>query len=254
MLIGAGAKFFAAKSAAKSRERIAQINYNIDMSNARIGYGNQKTQLRLNTLAGRIELDAQRTNMRLSLAGVEAQKQYAERLRMFARAKTKQGRLAISRQLKSFDEMQSDQGAAVAGSGVTMGGSALDIMIESAEQMKLKIQDMHDQDNFERQAAMDDAAMRDIGADRDAAVSRARFGYAQHRERIGRRANRLGRATARTAFHAARMEAEMARLGQQSQAQAQKSEAAAGLLGSVVNTAVKAYSYGQASGSSGWLG
>jgi hypothetical protein len=244
-LLGGAVSALAKNSAANRREDIAQTNYGIDVTNAQLDYGRQKTQLRLDNIGTRINLDASRTSMKLALADAQARERNAERLRLFAAARTKESRQGIRRQMRSFEEFQSGQAAAVGKSGVTMGGSAIEVLLESAEQFKMQIQDMHTQASFERNNTLEDAQIEEIGADRDRAGARASFGYAKRGARLSRAASRLGRTSARTAFQSALLEAEMDRLSQNDTARGQRLSAAGQALGTVGNFLQMRYQYNQ---------
>lgn len=245
LLGGAAVKFAAQRNAANRREDIAELNFGIATNNAELSRDRTLTGLKLNRVADKINLDASRTNLRLAISDAEARKRNAERLRLFAEAKTKQSREAIRRQMRSFEEFQSSQSAAVGASGTTMSGSAMEVLLESAEQFKMQIEDMNEQASFERSNTLQDAAIEEIGAGRDATKARAEFGFAKRGARMARKANRLGRISAKTAFQSALMEAEVDRLSQNDTAQGQRLGATAGALGALGSYAVRKYDFNQ---------
>jgi hypothetical protein len=108
-------------SGSRQRDEMGAVNQQISIGNAQQNRASTLMGLRLGDIGRSIELDASRTNLRLALADSEARNQNAKRLRQFAEAKTKQSREAIRRQMKTFDEFQSSQSAAVGASGTVMG-------------------------------------------------------------------------------------------------------------------------------------
>lgn len=202
-------------------EEMAGLNYQIDTFNAGAQRSASLTQLRLDRIGIGIQQNATRTNLRLSLAETNAQRRNAERIRRFAEAKTATSREAIRRKMRAFDEFQGSQRAAIGASGVEMSGSALEVMAESAAQFRLAIQDEHDQANFERNAAREQAGMMDIEANRNRAAARAEAGFARRGARLAGAAIQLGRIGAQTAFQSALMQAELRRQATLDQAEGQ---------------------------------
>lgn len=217
-------------SSANRFEEMGAINQEVAIGNAQSARDATLTGLRLNNLGQRIELDASKTNLRLALADSEARNRNAQRLRQFAEAKTKQSREAIRRQMKTFDEFQSSQTAAIGASGTVMSGSAMEVLLASAEQFRTQIADMADEANFERANTLDSAAMEQYGAQRDATAARASFGYSQRGARLGRAASQIGRINAKTAFQSAVLAAQADRLSAGDAAQGQRMGAVGTLL------------------------
>lgn len=217
-------------SSASRFEEMGAINQGIAVGNAQSQRDTTLTGIRLNNIGQRIELDASKTNLRLALADSEARNRNAQRLRQFAEAKTKQSREAIRRQMKTFDEFQSSQTAAVGASGTVMSGSAMEVLLASAEQFRTTIADMADEANFERANTLDSARMEEFGAQRDATAARASFGYAQRGARLGRAASRIGRINAQTAFQSAVLSAQADRLSANDAATGQRMGAISSLL------------------------
>lgn len=217
-------------SSASRYEETGALNEQIAVGNAQSTRDATLSGLRLNGIGQRIELDASRTNLRLALADSDARNRNAQRLRQFAEAKTKQSREAIRRQMKSFDEFQSSQSAAVGASGTVMSGSAMEVLLASAEQFRTQIADMNDEASFERSNTLDSAALEEYGAQRDATGARASFGYAKSGARLGRAANRIGRINAQTAFQSAVLSAQADRLSANDAAQGQRMGVVSSLL------------------------
>lgn len=229
---GAGLGILGQLGGASSTERAARLNYDIAGSNARNQRAATLTGLRLRNIGTGIELGASRTNLRLALADSEARTRNAQRLRTFAEARTKSSREAIRRQMRSFEEFQSGQTAAVGASGVTMSGSAMEVLLESAAQFRTKIQDMQDEAVFERANTLNDATFEEFGARQDAIGAQASFNYAKRGAKLSRAATRIGRISAQTAFQSALMERELDRLQGEDAAQGQRMGAVGSLLSS----------------------
>ena len=227
---GTGLGILGQLGSANSYEQTANLNYQIAGANARNQRDATLTKLRLNNIGTQIELGASRTNLRLALADSEARNRNAQRLRTFAEARTKSSREAIRRQMRSFEEFQSGQTAAVGASGVTMSGSAMEVLLESAAQFRTKIQDMQDEAIFERTNTLNDATFEEFGARQDAIGARASFNYAKRGANLSRTATRIGRLSAQTAFQSALMEAELDRMQGNDAAQGQRMGAVRSLL------------------------
>jgi hypothetical protein len=242
---GAGLGILGQLSSANRFEQVGALNQQIATGNARTQRDTTLTGIRLNNIGQRIELDASKTNLRLALADSEARNRNAQRLRLFAEAKTKQSREAIRRQMASFDEFQSGQTAAVANSGTVMSGSAMEVLLASAEQFRTQIADMNDEASFERSNTLDSARMEEYGAQRDATGTRAQFGFAQAGARLGRAASRIGRINAQTAFQSAVLQAEVDRMSANDAAGGQRMGAVGSLLSGVGNTIQRRYQINQ---------
>jgi hypothetical protein len=231
--VGTGIGLLGQFGSANRYDQTAELNYEIDTFNAGQNRANTLAGLQLQNIGTGIELGASRTNLRLALADSRARTRNAQRMRNFAETRTKTSREAIRRQMRSFEEFQSGQGAAVAASGVTGGGSAMEVMLESANQFRTKIQDMHEEANFERRNTLDEAAFEQFGARQDAIGARANFNNARRGANLSRAATRIGRISAQTAYQSALMEAELDRLQGEDAARGQR----VGAVGSILNGA-----------------
>ena len=242
---GTGLGLLGQLGSANRFDQVGEMNQQIATSNAQLQKDATLTNIKLDRIGQGIEFSAAKTNLRLALADSEARQRNADRLRLFAEAKTKQSRVAIMRQMKTFEEFQSGQSAAVANSGVVMGGSAMEVLLASAEQFRTQIADMHDEANFERNNTIDSAAIEEIGANRDAIGARANFGYAKRGMKLGRASSRIGRINAQTAFQSAVRQATVDRLSSQDAAQGQRMGAVGNLLSSTGNLVTNFYNQNQ---------
>jgi predicted ATP-dependent protease len=210
--IGSGLGIMGMSSSANASESIANLNYQIARYNAEGQRRAGTSALNLERIGIRSQMSEARTNLRLSLADAAMRERNAQRLRLFAEAKTKSGQEAMRRQLGQFDEFRSRQKAAVAASGVTISGSPLEVMAETAAQMKLSIQDMADETAFQRDEILNQATIEALGAFRDRTAARATFGYAKRGTSLALLGNRIGRQTLQSQYRSGLMGAELARL------------------------------------------
>lgn len=220
--VGTGLNLLGGASRANAYEETAAANYEIDVFNATQQRLNTLTEIRLQGTGNKIALSAARANLSLALADAKARDRNANRLRLFAEARTSQGREAIRRQVRAFEEFQGRQQASVAASGVTMSGSPLEVMAETEANFKLAIQDMNDQTLFERKQALDSATLEQFGANQDRLGARIDMGMARRGANLARTAGQLARSQAKTAFQSALMSAELAKLSGQDAATGQR--------------------------------
>lgn len=230
---GAGLGIIGQLGSANRYEATAGLNRTVSRFNATQQRDNTISALRLDAVGTNIELGASRMNLRLALADSQARQRNAERLRLFAEARSKSGREAIRRQMRAFDEFQGRQVSAIATAGVALSGSALDVMLESAEQFRTQIQDMHEEAAFERRDTLDNAELEEFGAGQDAIAARVSFQSAKRGANLRRAANRIGRISARTTFQSALMDAELDYLQGQSEAQGERLNAVGSMLGGI---------------------
>lgn len=210
--IGAGLNAIGGYNRADAYEQISQANYGIDVFNATQQRLNTLTEIRLQNTGNKIALSSARANFSLAMADAKARDRNADRLRLFAEARTSQGREAIRRQVRAFEEFQGRQQATVAASGVTMSGSPLEVMAEGEANFKLAIQDMNDQTLSERKQAMDSATLEQFGANQDRLGAQMDMNMARRGSMLARTAGQLARSQAKTAFQSAIMSAELEKL------------------------------------------
>lgn len=197
---------------ANQYDETTALRYTIDRANAASNREREAASLRLQAVGNRTELSAARTNLQLAISDANARRRNAERLRLFAEARTKQGREALRRRGREFDEFRGSEAAAVGASGVTFSGSALEVMAENEMQMRLELQDMNDAIAFERDETLDRATFEQVGANSDRARARAQMGYARRGAGLNRAAIQLAQLSSQSAFRSALQEAEFTRL------------------------------------------
>ena len=186
----------AQREAARDTRSAADTNYDIDSLNVSTNRTNTLAGIEIDQAGNQIAFNAASTNLQLSMMDVTARETNAERIRQFAESRTTASRKELRRQKRSFDQFQSRQRAIVGASGVAFEGSVLDVMAESAGQMQLTLQDMHEQANFDRTTSYGDAAIEDFGAGQERIAAQARFGDARNAFDIGNGVVRLGRIAA----------------------------------------------------------
>lgn len=216
--IGSGLGIMGMSSSASAAQNIADLNYRIASYNARGQRSAGAAALNLERIGIRSQMSEARTSLSLSLADAAMRERNAQRLRLFAEAKTKAGRDAMQRQLGQFDEYRSRQRSAVAASGVAMSGSPLEVMAETTAQMKLSIQDMANETAFQRDEVLNQATLEALGAQRDRTAARATFGYAKRGTSLALLGNQIGRQTLRSQYQSGMMAAELNRMSGYDQA------------------------------------
>lgn len=231
--IGTGMNILGGMDRADAYEQTAAANYEINKFNATQQRLNTLAEVRLQGMGNKLNLSAARANLSLALADAMARDRNANRLRIFAEARTAQGREAVRRQIRTFEEFQGRQQAAVAASGVTMSGSPLEVMAESEAQFKLAVQDLNDETLFARKEALDAATLEQFGANQDRLGARIDMSMTRRGSALTRVAGQLARSQAKTAFQSAMMSAEIARLSGQDAAQGQRLGAVSTLLSGV---------------------
>jgi hypothetical protein len=230
---GAGIGLLGQFGSANRYDEMAEIRYGIDRANAGVRRQQDMTALRLQAAGNRLELSSARMNLQLALADADSRKRNAERLRLFAEARTKQGRKAIRRRMGEFDEFRSSETAAVGASGVAFSGSALEVMAENEYQMRTDLQDMNDAIAFERGETLMRAGIEEAGANLDRAGARAQFGLAKAGAKLSQTAVKIGRLSSQTAFQNALQQAEFSRLEGRSAATGTRLGAAGSILSGV---------------------
>lgn len=230
--VGAGLNAIGGFNRADSYEQIAQANYGIDVFNATQQRLNTLTEIRLQNTGNKIAFSAARANFSLAMADAKARDRNADRLRLFAEARTSQGREAIRRQVRAFEEFQGRQQTTVAASGVTMSGSPLEVMAEGEANFKIAIQDLNDQTLSDRKQAMDSATLEQFGANQDRLGAQMDLSMARRGSLLARTAGQLARSQAKTAFQSAIMSAELEKLSGFDSAAGQRFSTVGSLLSS----------------------
>jgi hypothetical protein len=203
-LIGGGLSLFGGLGAAAAARANAQRNYMLNMGNAETQRGNTLAALDLESMRADIELGNARTNLEFATLDAAARTRNAERLRQFGEVRTSQFREQMQRQMRSFDQMQGSQRAAVGASGVTESGSPLEVMAESAAQMQLALRDAHNAASMERSETLTRAGLEDYGAAREIAGARAGMLSAERGYSLRMGSQALGRMSAESAYRAAK--------------------------------------------------
>jgi hypothetical protein len=216
-------------------EGVAGLRYTIDRANAESTRQREAASLRLQAAGNRTELSAARTNLQLAISDANARRRNAERLRLFAEARTKQGREALRRRSREFDEFRGSEAAAVGASGVQFSGSALEVMAENEMQMRLELQDMNDATAFERDELLDRATFEQAGANLDQSRAQAQFGFARRGAALNQAGIRLAQLSSQSAFRSALQQAEFTRMEGLNAAMSQRGSAIGSALSGVGN-------------------
>lgn len=142
-------------------------------------------------------------NARLGLAEAEMRRRNAERLESFAEARTTQGRVAVRRARRNFEELAGRQMGAIATSGVLASGSPLDVMADTAGQMALALADMWTETAMERSDILSRATQERFAASTGAITARAGLTMARSSARVDRAGLALARSAAQAEYRSA---------------------------------------------------
>jgi len=227
-LLGAAGKavgIFGQLGAADQREEIAAMNFQIESQNATVQRQQTNQSLSFKALGNSLQHRTTQLNAQLALGDADMMDRNANRMREFAELKTKEGREAVRRRRRQFEAFQSTQQSVIGSSGVDMSGSALDVLVDTAGQMAIAIEDMHDSIAFERAETLDKATMTQFQAGQQRIGAQAEQQFGRVANKLNRGAIRLGRISADLQYNSAMMSAEMNLLNQQSAAAGQRTSA-----------------------------
>lgn len=163
-LVGAGLSAYSSFSQAKTQQRIAQFNYQMELNNAKLQSMSQMAALQQQQAASQIAMKQAEINFAMAQAEANARQQNASRIRQAAEARSESSREEIRRKRLDFARFQATQRARIAGSGVVEAGSPLELLAETAGNMQLAIEDLHYQANLDRTQALNEAEMESFGA------------------------------------------------------------------------------------------
>lgn len=204
------------------RDRVADINYRIDTTNAAIARENRLAEIEIARVQNEARLSTAEVNYQLAMSEVEFGKRNAERLRQFAESRHESSREEIRRQVRRFDKFQGRQKALIGASGVSFEGSPMENLADTVGEMTLTLQDMADQANFERDRGMAEANLEEfrwgnleVSAfhDRESALSGAR---------IAEEMAKLGKISASQQYNADILGARFSRMSQHDVARGQR--------------------------------
>ena len=228
--IGSGMGIIGQFAGASQREKTADLNYSLASQNAAINRDNTLIGLEFDSIRNSAALADAEYNFQLASLDAEARSRNAERLRKFAEVRTEQGREAIRRQKRAFDQFESRQRASIGSSGVMFSGSALDVLAESAGQMQLAIQDAADQVNFERDDNLNRAGLEEFGAVTDRNRANAGLRSARNAFSLNESANRLGKLSAESNYQGSLFGAAVKQTAQYETAQSERFGAVQGIF------------------------
>lgn len=234
-LLGLGIKAVSGFAQANRAEATGTLNHAINVSNATIRRQNTLAGIRTDQLRSRLQLDTARVNFRLARADAEAQGRRADRLRDFAERQTKQGRESVRRMRRRFDQLEGEQMASIASSGVTASGSALDVLTDSAEQMALSIADAWDDVTSRVDETHQQAALIDFDADQTRISAKSNLLANRRAHRINKASARLARISAHSEFRSALFGADVSRMNARSNANGQRLSTVGGVVSGAAN-------------------
>lgn len=231
--IGAGLNLLGGLFGASQRKATANLNFAISSGNALMERENTLAALDLGRVRNQIAFDNAGVNLQLALADSEARERNSDALREFAEARTTQSREAIRRKMRSFDEFASSQRRAAATAGVSDSGSVLDVMIDSAFQMTLTLQDAWNEATSERRELLRREGIERWGAGQSRIAAEAEFGSARMVFDLGEAAALLGEMSADSNYRSSMFAAKAGLLTGQSAARGQALASFGGLVGDI---------------------
>jgi hypothetical protein len=226
----------------EQQEQAAENNYLIGQNNALTQKQNTELAIGHQRLANEQGYDDAKFNFQMAELNAKARSRNADRLRLFADAKTKEGRLAMRRQKRVFEAFNSKQKAAVGASGIEFSGSALDVLAESTGQMQMALQDMASQANYQRDDNLNRANDEAFGAASDSARARAGMASAQRTYDLNEGASQLGILSASSNYNASIFQASVNLSSGLGAANATRTKAAISMAGSAVGSYAKSSS------------
>lgn len=156
-LIGAGASLYGQNKSAKAQERAGQYNATIARANAKFDLEAELAAIAGDSLLADMQYAEAQSAYRLSKLEAKMRAEDADRLRLFAEARTDASREEIRRQRLANERFSGSQRARIGASGVIEEGSPLELLAETAGKMELALEEMHRQANYDRSAAYDEA-------------------------------------------------------------------------------------------------
>jgi hypothetical protein len=175
-----------------SQKSNADRNALLNIENAAVRRDAERIALQFDEARARTAFNGAKVNFLLVHAEARARNKNAERLRQYAKARTKQGREAVRRQSREFNRFSSSQKAAAAGSGVAISGSVLDVMGDTMGMMQDQLQDMHDEINFGRTETLNQAATEEFQASQSMASGKFQLATARSAMLLSVEATKIG--------------------------------------------------------------
>lgn len=164
-LVGTGISVVSQISQAKTQEKIARFNAQIEQGNARLQMLSQMGALQQQRAQSALALKQAEINFQMAQAEAGARDANAMRIRQAADARAASSREAIRRKRLDHARFMATQRAKIAASGVVDStGSPLELLAETAGQMQLAVEEMHQEANIDLTEARNEATMENFGA------------------------------------------------------------------------------------------
>lgn len=211
-LVGAGISAYSSIAAGKAQQRISQFNFAVQQSNAKLQMMAQLGALQQQRNQSAVALRQAEINYQLANAEASAREANAKIIRQNADARTAASREEIRRKRLDFARFQAAQRARIAGSGVTEAGSPLELLAETAGQMQLAIEEMHQQANIDRATQYNEAEMESFGAKLMKAGNNSALSMAKAQNALSKNSFALSEATTRSQYRANLTEANINRM------------------------------------------
>lgn len=212
-LIGSGIQLAGGIARGVSSMWTGRNNFGISAGNAGRELGMTLGSLDLSGVENDMRLETARLNAIMTESEVAFEKQNAERMREFAMARTATARERMRRTRREFDRFRGAQRAQTAKNGVMLeSGSALDVLIDSDEEMKVALSDMADESRMEYDSIMDQAYGVEFGADQKELGSRLGLLQSEFGHRMGQISIAMGRISAQSQYSASMTQAQYGRM------------------------------------------
>ncbi len=213
--VSTGISVSASNNAAAAQERIGNLNAMINLQNARMKAESAGAQAAFQNALNAKQAEAGRKN--------------AENLRKQAGVTAAQARENSRRQREDVLRFQSTQNARFAKAGVTMVGTPMDVIADTAAKGKLMIAETAQQSEIQRRSLLNEAANAEAGAQMSLAVGGAQTA--------------MDEAAARAGANADIMRAHLGQMEARSGAAAMRGQATASLVSGIGSAASSGYGY-----------
>lgn len=243
-LVGAGVSAYSAYSQGQAQKRIAQFNYAVQSSNARLNQMSQLAALQQAQAQSAIAMRQAEINAQMANQEAAARERNARLIRQTADAELADSREAIRRKRLEYARFQATQRNRIAASGVVAeAGSPLEMLAETAGEMQVALETMRQGADINFQTRRNEAEMELFGARLARAGNASQLSVARAGNRIERATFGLRDAGIRAGYQADMSAARIARIGSFNDAAGTQMAAAGTLLQGAGNYASQNYNF-----------
>lgn len=233
-VVGTGISAWSQYSAGQAQSRIANFNFAVESANARLNLLSQRAALSQQRAQNEMAMRQAAIARQAAESEAVARERNAQLIRRTADAKTAASREEIRRKRLEYARFQATQRNRIAAGGVIdTSGSPLELLAETAGQMQLAVEEMHQQANLDFVDDMNRAELEDYGARSLRAGAAAQFGVEAAAAKIRESGFATDAARIRSGYRADLASANIGRMVAFNNASGQKMAAAGTLLSGV---------------------